>query len=69
TPPELAADIFDRGLMLVGGGALLTGLEQMLTDQLNIQCRTPNDPAACAAFGLARVADNLEQMRGTIAGL
>jgi len=69
TPPELAADIFDRGLMLVGGGAQLTGLEQMLGDQLKIQCHTPNDPAACAAFGLARVMDNLEQLRGTMAGL
>jgi len=62
TPPELAADIFERGLTLAGGGALLPGLEETLTDQLKIPCRTPNDPVACSAFGLAHIMDNLDTM-------
>jgi rod shape-determining protein MreB len=58
TPPELAADIFERGLTLTGGGALLPGLQEILSNQLKIPCRTPSDPTACAAFGLAHFMDN-----------
>jgi rod shape-determining protein MreB len=62
TPPELAADIFDRGLVLLGGGALLTGLQETLTAQLKIPCRAPSDPAASAAFGLSHVMENQDEL-------
>jgi rod shape-determining protein MreB len=67
TPPELAADIFERGMTLVGGGAMLPGLAETLSSQIKIPCRAPNDPTACAAFGLAQIMDNLEAMAELLA--
>ncbi|MDR0397392.1 MAG: rod shape-determining protein [Oscillospiraceae bacterium] len=67
TPPELAADVFERGMTLVGGGAMLAGLAETLSNQIKIPCRTPNDPTACAAFGLAQIMDNLEVMTELLA--
>ena len=64
TPPELAADIFERGMTLAGGGALLPGLQESLSNQLKIVCRTPSDPAACAAFGLAHIMDKPDTLTG-----
>lgn len=60
TPPELAADIFEQGIILTGGGALLPGLTNMLTNALKIQVRVPNDPIACAVAGLSHIIDNQE---------
>lgn len=54
TPPELAADIFDHGLMLTGAGSLLFGLGDALSKQLKIPCQMAEDPQACAALGIGR---------------
>lgn len=54
TPPELAADIFDHGIMLTGAGSLLFGLNEALSKQLKLDCLTAEDPQACTALGVGR---------------
>lgn len=54
TPPELAADVFDHGITLTGGGSLLFGLDKMLSKQLKVACHLAEDPQACVALGAGR---------------
>lgn len=51
TPPELSADILDRGIMLTGGGALLRGLEEMIEERTGIHTMTADDPMQVVAIG------------------
>jgi rod shape-determining protein MreB len=51
TPPELAADVADRGIVLTGGGALLRGLEELIEDKTGINTMTADDPMTCVAVG------------------
>ena len=51
TPPELAADIADRGIVMTGGGCLLRGLEQIIEDKIGINAITAEDPMLCVAIG------------------
>ncbi len=54
TPPELAADVADRGIILTGGGALLRGLEELMEDRTGINTMTAEDPMTCVAVGTGR---------------
>ena len=54
TPPELAADIADRGIVLTGGGSLLRGLEELITDRTGINTMTAEDPMTAVAIGTGR---------------
>lgn len=54
TPPELAADIIDRGIMLTGGGALLRGLDKLIASQTNIPVFIAENPLDCVVEGTAR---------------
>lgn len=51
TPPELAADIADRGIVMTGGGCLLRGLEDLIEDRIGINAITAEDPMLCVAIG------------------
>ena len=51
TPPELAADIIDRGIILTGGGALLRGLDSLLSEVTGIPVIVEEDPMSCVAIG------------------
>jgi rod shape-determining protein MreB len=51
TPPELAADIGDRGLVLVGGGALLRGMDELLARETDLPVRVAEAPLTCVALG------------------
>jgi rod shape-determining protein MreB len=51
TPPELAADIIDRGVILTGGGALLRGLDVLLGEVTGIPVIVAEDPMSCVAIG------------------
>jgi rod shape-determining protein MreB len=55
TPPEMAADIMDRGIMLAGGGALLTGLDDLLAEELEVPVYIANDPLSCVVLGTEKV--------------
>jgi len=61
TPPELAADILDRGIILSGGGALLRGLDQRLRDETNLPINVVEDPLTCVVRGTGKVLENLTE--------
>ena len=64
TPPELAADIMDRGIYLSGGGALLSGMTQRVTHETGMPCYIAPDPLYAVAIGSGRALENIEAMRG-----
>jgi rod shape-determining protein MreB len=63
TPPELAADIVDKGIVLTGGGALLKGLDQLLRQETNLPITVAEDPLSCVALGTGRVLDELDLLK------
>lgn len=63
TPPELAADIVDRGIVLTGGGALLLGLEQLLREETSLPIFVVDDPLSTVVMGTGIALDNLSTLR------
>jgi len=63
TPPELAADIYDRGIWLSGGGALLKGLDKRIEKETQLKVHIPDEPLLAVARGTGVVLDNLNQYR------
>jgi rod shape-determining protein MreB len=63
TPPELSADIIDRGIMLTGGGALLRGLDQLVSKETGILVNIAESPLDCVVDGTGRM---LEEMNGAL---
>ncbi|WP_432354091.1 rod shape-determining protein [Sporosarcina sp. A2] len=63
TPPELSADIIDRGIILTGGGALLRGLDQLLAEELKVPVFVADDPLGCVAKGTGIMLDSLDKKR------
>jgi rod shape-determining protein MreB len=61
TPPELSADILDRGMMLSGGGALLKGLDERLRLETNLPVHVADDPLTAVVRGTGKVLENLEK--------
>jgi rod shape-determining protein MreB len=59
TPPELAADIVDRGITLTGGGALIKGLDKLLEHELKVPVTIAETPLACVALGAGNMLDNI----------
>jgi rod shape-determining protein MreB len=65
TPPELAADIMDRGIVLAGGGALLQGLDQRLRQETHMPTHLAESPLTCVAVGSGRSLEEFEAMRNS----
>jgi rod shape-determining protein MreB and related proteins len=63
TPPELAADIVDRGIMLVGGGSLLRGLDIVLREETKLPILRSEDPFTAVVHGAGRALENLDLLR------
>ncbi|MCR5813271.1 MAG: rod shape-determining protein [Desulfovibrio sp.] len=63
TPPELAADIVDRGIVLTGGGALLKGLDSLLRDETQLPITVVDDPLSTVVLGTGKALDNLHLLR------
>ena len=63
TPPELAADVYDRGIVLTGGGALLSGLDALIEEKTGINTVIADDPLTAVAIGTGRF---IEGVRGEI---
>jgi rod shape-determining protein MreB len=63
TPPELAADIVDKGIVLTGGGALLKGLDLLLRQETNLPITIAEDPLSCVALGTGKVLDELDLLK------
>jgi len=59
-PPDLSADIRDRGIILTGGGALLKGLDQRLRDETNLPVNIADDPLTCVVRGTGKVLEDIE---------
>ncbi|WP_379970624.1 rod shape-determining protein [Ectobacillus sp. sgz5001026] len=62
TPPELAADIIDRGVILTGGGALLHGIDMLLAEELKVPVLIAEDPMQCVAIGTGVMLDNIDRL-------
>src|SRR5438445_727083 len=63
TPPELAADIVDKGIVITGGGALLLGLDHLLRQETNLPVTQGEDPLSCVALGTGKVLDELDLLK------
>lgn len=63
TPPELAADIMDRGIMLTGGGALLSGLDRLVSEQTGMPVYLAEEPLLSVAYGTGQVLEHLDLLR------
>ena len=66
TPPELAADIIDKGMILSGGGALLTNLDKLITQATDVPCYVADEPLLCVAKGTGVALENLELYKKSI---
>jgi rod shape-determining protein MreB len=64
TPPELAADIMERGIMLTGGGALLAGLDVRLAHETGMAINIAHEPLYSVVIGSGRALENIDAMRG-----
>ena len=62
TPPELSADIIDRGVILTGGGALLHGIDQLLMEELKVPVFVAENPMDCVAIGTGIMLDNIDRV-------
>jgi rod shape-determining protein MreB and related proteins len=67
TPPELAGDIVDNGIVLTGGGALIRGLDVLLQRETGIKIRVDDDPLTCVARGAARVLEDFDTYQSVCA--
>lgn len=63
TPPELAADIVDRGIVLAGGGALLRGLDRLLSEETGVPAIVAEDPLTAVVRGAGKMLDDLELLK------
>lgn len=66
TPPELSSDIIDRGIALVGGGALLRNIDRLLTRETGVPCYVADNPMACTAIGAGKGLDNIHLLRRSL---
>ncbi len=63
TPPELAADIIDKGMVMTGGGSLLRNLDALLTEETGIPCHIADQPMMCVALGTGIALEHFEVLR------
>ena len=64
TPPELAADISDKGIYMTGGGCLVDGLDKLLQEKTGINVMIAQDTVSCVALGTGKALDNLDALEG-----
>lgn len=63
TPPELAADIMDKGIMLTGGGALLDGLDRLVKEETGMPVNIAEDPLDCVVLGTGKAVEDIDMLR------
>lgn len=63
TPPELAADVMDRGIVLTGGGALLKNLDDVISDETHIPTLVADEPLDCVAIGTGKSLEMMDVLR------
>lgn len=66
TPPELSADIIDNGIMLAGGGALIRGLDELVSSETGIPVHVAKNPLDCVAAGAGKVLEDMDNLRDVL---
>jgi len=66
TPPELASDVIDRGIVMTGGGALLRDFDRKLTKETGVPCYVADNPVACVALGAGQALEDYEVIRRSL---
>ena len=66
TPPELASDVIDRGIVLTGGGALLRHVDLLLTQETGVPCQVAENPLDCVAIGAGLALDHLDVIKRSL---
>ena len=66
TPPELAADVMDHGIMMTGGGALLTNLDKLLSHETGMPVLMAEDPLSCVGEGTGKSLENIELLKRVV---
>lgn len=63
TPPEISSDIFDRGIIMTGGGALLYGLDMRIQQYTRVPCFVAEDAISCVAIGTGKALENIDALK------
>jgi rod shape-determining protein MreB len=66
TPPELASDIVDRGIVMTGGGALIRGLDALIARETNLPIHVDEEPLTCVVRGAGRILDDVQKYKGVL---
>jgi rod shape-determining protein MreB and related proteins len=66
TPPELASDIVDRGIVMTGGGAMIRGLDRLLSIETNLPIHVDDEPLTCVVRGAGRILDEMQKYRSVL---
>jgi len=66
TPPELAADIMDKGIVLAGGGALLRGIDRLISNETGLPVHLADDPETCVARGTGKALEEMDSLRSIL---
>ena len=66
TPPELAADVMDHGIMMTGGGSLLTNLDKLLSNETGMPVLVSEDALSCVGEGTGRSLENIELLKRVV---
>jgi rod shape-determining protein MreB len=66
TPPELAADLTDRGITMAGGGSLIRGIDRAIRKEIDVPVRIAEDPLTCVARGTGLVIENLDKFKDAL---
>ena len=69
TAPELAADIVDKGIVLTGGGAMLTNMDTVLRQSTGLPVSVAEDPLLCVALGTGHAVENIDRLRGVLSSM
>ena len=69
TPPELSADIMDRGIIMTGGGSMLYGLDELIRRETEIPTALADDPLSCVALGCGKALDTFAKFDGKATNL
>jgi rod shape-determining protein MreB len=66
TPPEMASDVVDRGIILTGGGAMLRGLDILISEHTNVPCQVADNPQDCVAIGAGAALEYLDVIKRSL---